>query len=104
MIEFFTKVKQYVIGIMGVVIAVLFGWLYITEKEKGAADAELKNQKDQTAINNLSQDQAKNDGENAAEAQKRADLKKQVQGEQNETDSTDELTKFFNDNNSNRPS
>lgn len=100
MLDFLKKVKDNVVAVLSVVIAILFGWLMYEKSQKDAAEALEKNQEDQKKLNALDSDIAKNDGLEQAEAEKRKQIEEETKRKQNEQASKEELLRYLNDPNS----
>jgi hypothetical protein len=94
---FFSRCKVFLIDASGLVILALTGFLYFEKSQKDKAQAEVKNAEDQKKIDGLTQDQSTNDSQMDVEAQKRAELEKQLQEEQNVKSSQSDILKYFND-------
>lgn len=94
--DFWNRIKVFVFDAVGVIVAVLAGFAYYEKSKKDAAEAQVQNEADQKKIDSLAQDQANNDGQNDAEAAKRAELEKQLQGEQSEQLDKDAILRIIN--------
>lgn len=96
MLDFLKKVKDNIVSVLGLIIAVLLGLLWFTKSKKDAAEALNGNQEDQQKINQIDSNIAKNDGLLAAEEQKRSEIEQELKRKENEKPTDDQLLDYFN--------
>lgn len=102
MLAFLKKLKDNLVAIGGVVLVILFGWLYI-KKSGQDADAALKqNEEDKKKLADLDKKIDNNNQQLVEEEKKRQDINKNLDEVKKDV-SKDDLTKYFNDPN-NKPS
>lgn len=100
MLDFLKKVKDNVVAVLSLIIAILFGWLMYEKSQKDATEALERNQEDQKKLNALDSDIAKNDGLEQAEVEKRRQIEEEMERKKNEQASKEELLRYLNDPNS----
>lgn len=97
MLDFWARIKTYVVDIVSALLVILAGFLWYEKSQKDAAEAQVRNQEDQKKLDALTEDTAKLDGQNEAEAAKRAELQKQLENEQNAQPDQDAILRALND-------
>lgn len=96
MLAFLQKLKDNITAILGVIVAILFGWLMIEKNRKDSAEALLENQKSKEELNKIDQDIANKAGQADAEEIRRLEILKGMEDDKKAV-SNDELVKYFND-------
>lgn len=95
--NFWARIKTYVVDIGSALLVILAGFLFYEKSQRDAAEADVKNEEDKQKINQLAQQTAQLDSQNADEAAKRAELQKQLENEKNDKPTQDAILSALND-------